>query len=102
MRRGEVWWVELPDDEPRPYVLLTRPEGIERLSKLVAAPTTRTIRGIVSEVEVGPRDGMPVESAINLDNIAVVPKEFLRGRIATLDEEKMHDVCRALNAATGC
>ena len=102
MRRGDVWWVEAPDEEPRPYVILTRDEAIDGLEKLVAAPATRTVRGIVSEVQVGPADGMRVESIVSLDNIAVVPKEFMRRRVTALEPDKMAAICRALNKATGC
>jgi mRNA-degrading endonuclease toxin of MazEF toxin-antitoxin module len=37
--RGEVWWHEPPEDEPRPFVILTRNEAIAGLEKLVAVPT---------------------------------------------------------------
>ncbi|HEY7953217.1 MAG TPA: hypothetical protein VID70_09525 [Solirubrobacteraceae bacterium] len=45
MKRGEVWWYESPDEPPRPWVILTRDEAIDRLTKILAAPATRTIRG---------------------------------------------------------
>jgi len=102
VRRGDVWWVAIPDEQPRPYVILTRPEAIAGLEKIVAAPATRTIRGIATEVQVGPDDGMRVDSVINLDGVTVIPKEFLHDRIATLGPHKMHEVCAALDKATGC
>jgi mRNA-degrading endonuclease toxin of MazEF toxin-antitoxin module len=66
-----VWWHEPPDDEPRPFVILTRNEAIAGLEKLVAVPTTRTIRGIPSEVELGREDGMPGDCVVSTDNITV-------------------------------
>lgn len=40
--------------------LLTRDEALPRLRNVVVALVTRTIRGIETEVELGPADGMPV------------------------------------------
>jgi mRNA-degrading endonuclease toxin of MazEF toxin-antitoxin module len=72
MRRGEVRWHEPPDDKRRPVLILTRAEAIGSLNKLVAAPATGTIRGLASEVAVGPEDGMLRESVISLDNTTLV------------------------------
>jgi mRNA-degrading endonuclease toxin of MazEF toxin-antitoxin module len=83
-------------------VILTRDEAIAGVDKLVAAPTTRTVRNLVSEVQVGPDDGLRLESVISLDNTTLVRKSLLTDRITTLGPEKMAAVCRALNAATGC
>jgi mRNA-degrading endonuclease toxin of MazEF toxin-antitoxin module len=54
--RGEVWWYEDPEEPPRPWVILTRDEAIDGLKKVLAAPATRTIRGIQTEVRVGRDD----------------------------------------------
>ena len=102
MRRGEIWWHEPPEQKRRPVLVLTRDEALGQLNKLVAAPATGTIRGIASEIRVGPDDGMPRESVISLDNTTLVQKALLTERITTLGVEKMSDVCRALNYATGC
>ncbi len=42
-------------------MVLTRDEAIPRLRNIVVALVTRTIRGIDTEVELGPADGMPVQ-----------------------------------------
>lgn len=102
MRRGEVWWHEPPEEKRRPVLILTRSEAIGSLNKLVVAPATGTIRGLASEVPVGPDDGMPRDSAISLDNITLVRKALLTKRITTLESERMDKVCRALTHATGC
>ena len=46
MRRGEVWWVEHPSAGRRPHLVLTRDAAIERLTRVLGVPATRTIRGI--------------------------------------------------------
>jgi mRNA-degrading endonuclease toxin of MazEF toxin-antitoxin module len=58
VRRGDVRWCVRPDRNPRPYVILTRPEAISDLDKLIAAPITSIVRGLASEVQVGPDDGL--------------------------------------------
>jgi mRNA interferase MazF len=102
MQRGEVWWHEPPDDKRRPVLILTRDEAIESLNKLVIAPATGTIRGLASEVPVGPDDGMPRESVISLDNTTLVRKALLTERITTLSSERIDEVCKALDYATSC
>lgn len=48
-----------------------------RSRRVTCAPITRTIRGIASEVEVGPEHGLPDRAVINCDNIITVPKADL-------------------------
>jgi mRNA interferase MazF len=72
--RGEVRWLELEEEGRRPVVVLTRDEPVPRLRNVVVALVTRTIRGVESEVQIGPRDGMPVDCAISLDNLRTEPR----------------------------
>ncbi|MGE5282506.1 MAG: type II toxin-antitoxin system PemK/MazF family toxin [Chloroflexota bacterium] len=102
MRRGEVWWHEPPEEKVRPVVILTRDEAIGRLNKLVVAPSTGTIQGIPTEVQVSREEGMPHDSAISLDNVALARKSHLTELITGLGPEKMDEVCRALARATAC
>ena len=102
MRRGEVWWVEPPDAGRRPHLVLTRDSAIRPLTRVLGVPATRTIRGIASEVEIGPDDGMPDRCVLSLDNLRVLPKSFFVERICMLGPERMESVCRALAIATGC
>lgn len=45
---------------------------------------------------------MPRECVLTLDHVDTVAKGFIGERITTLSAEKLHSVCRALDAATGC
>lgn len=102
MNRGDVWWVERPGVGRRPHVVLTRDAAIPVLRSVVAAPATRTVRGIPTEVGIGPEDGMPDECVLSLDNTTLVPKAFFVEPICRLSAEKMRAVCAALAIATGC
>ena len=100
--RGEVVWLELEHEGRRPVVVLTRDQALSRLRNVVVALVTRTIRGIDTEVQLGPADGMPVECAVSLDNLRTVPQALLTESITQLGSERTDVVCRALARATGC
>jgi mRNA interferase MazF len=100
--RSEIWWVEHPDAGRRPFLVLTRQAAVPVLNALLAAPASRTIRQIPTEVILDTNDGMPEECALSLDNLTLVPKELFRTRITRLSVERMSEVCRALTLASGC
>ena len=100
--RGEVAWLELEQEGRRPVVVLTRDEALSRLRNVVVALVTRTIRGIDTEVQLGPADGMPVERAVSLDNLRTVLKALLTESITKLQPAHMNAIGRALAIATGC
>lgn len=68
----------------------------------MVALVTRNARGTVSEVALGTEDGLPRECVVTLDNLRTVPKAQLTEPIVTLNERRVHDICRALSRATGC
>jgi len=76
-RRGEVWWGEIEALGRRPFLVMTRTAAIPVLNSVLAAPVTRTIRNIPTELLLGPGDGMPTECAASFDNLRVVPKSYL-------------------------
>jgi mRNA interferase MazF len=102
VKRGEVWWVEHPAAGRRPHLVLTRDSAIQRLKRVLGVPATRTIRGIPSEVELGPEEGLPERCVLSFDNMRVVRKAYFVERICTLGPERMQRVCEALALATGC
>ena len=57
--------------------MLTRDAAIAVLDAITCAPITRTIRGIRSEVEVGPAQGLPDQSVISCDNLITIPTALL-------------------------
>ncbi len=100
MRQGEIWWCRLPGaGGNRPVLILTRTPVIPHRSNITVAPVTRTIRGIASEVELLPADGVPTRCAIALDDIQTVRKHMLNRHIATLSREKMRAVFQAIRFA---
>jgi mRNA interferase MazF len=102
VRRGEIWWAELPRPAGRrPVILLSRDEAYD-VRKLVAiAPVTTRVRGIPVEVALGPKDGMPRECVVNLDTVTTIPKDALRERLTVLSRARMTAVDGALRFALG-
>ena len=101
-RRGDVWWGEIEDLGRRPFLIMARPSAVPVLNGVVAAPVTRTVRNIPSELRLGPGDGMPTECAAGFDNLRVVPKSLLVDRICTLGPDRLAEACQALRTAVAC
>jgi mRNA interferase MazF len=103
IERGEIRLYRFaPPDKSRPVLVLTRASAIGYLSRVTIAPITSTIRGVPSEVVVGPEDGVKQPCAINLHNVVTVSKDGVGRRVTQLGEERMRDVCAALAFALGC
>lgn len=100
--RGEMWWADLPTEGRRPVLVMTRAAAIPVLNRVVTVPTTRTVRGIPTEVVLGPDDGMPDHCALSFDNIVTVPMRLLTERICVLGPARLHQACRAWADVADC
>lgn len=102
MQRGEVWFAATPGGD-RPVLILTRDPVADRIGSVVVAALTRTVRGLVSELELTPQDdGVPSACVVNFDNLHTLPRDVFRRRVTTLSGARMYRACRTLLAATGC
>ena len=99
--RPEIYWADLgPPAGRRPVCVLTRDAAIDVLASVTCAPITRTVRGIRSEVEVGPEHGLPEVSAISCDNLLTLPQAVLDpAPVGRLDAVKRVELDRALRYA---
>ena len=80
--------------------MITRDAAASVLTAATCAPITRTTRGIRSEVEIGPEEGLPEPCVISCDNIITVPvDDFDRQPVGRLDEVKRAELDRALRYA---
>lgn len=102
MRRGEIWWVELPERQRRPYLVLSRDAAIEVLTAIVAAALTTTIRDLPTELVLDVEDGVPRRSAVSFDNVETLPKWAFVERVTRLEEARALQVCTALRTALDC
>jgi mRNA interferase MazF len=98
-----VWWCELAEAGRRPVVVLSRDAAIPRLRRAVVAPCTTTVRGLPSEVLLEPpEDPVPTVSVVNLDSVESVSLGTLVERIGRLADERMRQICAALEIAVAC
>lgn len=103
VRRGEVRFVRFPPpDKPRPVLVLTRDSAIGYLTRVTVAPVSSTMRGVPSEVALGPDDGLKQACAVNLHNVVTVRKDQLGRRVGQLTAGRLREVCTALGFALGC
>jgi mRNA interferase MazF len=99
--RNDIVWADLgPPAGRRPVCIITRDAAASVLTAVTCAPITRTIRGIRSEVSIGPDEGLPEACVINCDSIVTVPVDaFDRSPVGRLDEIKRSELDRALRYA---
>ncbi len=84
-------------------LVLTRDPVADRIGRVVVAAITRTVRGLVSELELTPdADGTPTACVVNFDNLHTIERASLRRHVATLSPARMAYACRVLNDALGC
>ena len=83
-------------------LILTRSSALPYLSRATVAPITSTIRGVPSEVALGPEDGMKRPCVVNLHNLITVSRQNLGPRLSQLSPRRMKEVCAALAFALGC
>ena len=100
MKRGEIWWAELPPPVGnRPVIILTRDAVLENIGSIVVALITRTIRQLPTEVVLGRRQGLPVPCVANLDNILTVPRRRLTRLMGACDAGKIEELNQAIKIA---
>lgn len=105
MRRGDIYRVFKPQDNPkkfRCYVVVSRPELIESgYSTVICAPIYSLGKGLSTQVGVGLDEGLKHESWITCDNLRSISKSTLTHFIGSLSSPKMNELNFALAIALG-
>ncbi|WP_323742294.1 type II toxin-antitoxin system PemK/MazF family toxin [Microbacterium sp. UFMG61] len=83
-------------DKTRPVVVLTREAARGAMTKVTVAPITTTVKGLSSEVPVGPAEGLGRPCAISLDNTVTVPVSALGRTLGFLSEAQEAAVAMAV------
>ena len=100
-RQGEVWWAEA-EDRRRPVLVVTRSDAIGALARVVVAPVTRTVRGIPTEVALGPDEGLREPCVASFDNLLPLSRRLLTARVGRLAPARRAELCQALDALADC
>jgi mRNA interferase MazF len=98
--QGEIWWAEAMDKR-RPVLVVTRSEAVPVMTWLVVAPVTRTVRGIPTEIPLGPEHGLDEPCAASFDDLQPIRRSFLTSRVGGLDSPRAQ-ICEALAAMADC
>ena len=83
-------------DKTRPALVLTREAARGAMTKVTVAPITSTIKGLSSEVLVGPDNGLDHDCAVSLDNVLTVPVDALGRTVGYLGGEQEAQLARAV------
>lgn len=83
-------------DKVRPALVLTRQAARGAMTKVTVAPISSTIKGLSSEVLVGPDNGLDHDCAASLDNVLTVPVRTLGRTIGYLSDEQEAQLARAV------
>ncbi len=86
-------------DRRRPALVLTRQSQLHLLEWVTVAPITSTVRGIISEVPVGPRNGLDQDSVVSCDNITTVRRRAVGDTIGLLFDDQEPALARAITDA---
>jgi len=83
-------------DKTRPALILTREDARSAMTKVTVAPITTTIKGLSSEVRVGPHNGLEQECVVSLDNVLTVPVSTLGRTVGYLRADQELQLARAV------
>jgi len=102
MKRGEVWWAELPDptaSEPgfrRPVLILqSNLFNRSRIKTVLVAAITSNMKlaAAPGNVSLSKRSAnLGRESVVNISQIVTLDKSFLRERVGKLQDPKLREV----------
>ncbi len=86
-------------DKARPVLVLTREVVRPHLSRVAVAPITTTVRGLSTEVPVGPANGLDHDSVVSCDNIVTVPVDTLGRQLGFLLADQEPALSEAVRTA---
>mgnify|MGYP001791599564 CR=1 FL=1 len=86
-------------DKTRPALVLTRAIAVPHLSGITVALITSTIRGLATEVLLGPRNNLDHDCVVHCDSIQTIPRASLLSPIGLLLPDQEDDLARAIRAA---
>ena len=86
-------------DKTRPVLVLTRELVRPHLTRVTVAPITSTVRGLSTEVPVGPDNGLDHPSVVRCDDVVTVPVAALGRQIGRLHPDQEVLLTAALHAA---
>jgi mRNA interferase MazF len=103
MRRGELYRVHEPGDDPkefRVFVIVSRQTLIDsKFSTVICAPVFTRAEGLYTQVPLGVDEGLKHSSWVLCDNLVSMRKTKLTHFIGTLSARKLTELNSALMLA---
>jgi mRNA interferase MazF len=100
VRRGEIWWAQLPEPVgKRPVILASRDEAYEVRRNVTVIEVTTVTRGLATELALGTVDGLPQRCVANADTVNTIDRRYLIERIAMPSSERVRRLDDALRFA---
>jgi mRNA interferase MazF len=102
--RGEFYRVPRPAARDprrfRVFLVVSRQVVIDsKFSTVVCAPVYSARHGLSTQVNVGPDEGLRMDSSVHCDELVSLPKVILARAVGRLSPERMPELDRALVAA---
>jgi mRNA interferase MazF len=86
-------------DKSRPVLILTRELVRPHMNTVTVAPITTTIRGLSTEVGVGPANGLNGRCVVACDHVTTIPVTALGRQVGRLLDEQEANLTSAMHAA---
>jgi mRNA interferase MazF len=83
-------------DKARPVLVLTREPVRAAMRRVTVAPITTTVKGLSTEVPVGPDNGLDQAGVVSCDNILTIPTAALGRHIGFLFDQQEADLATAI------
>ncbi|MEO8578110.1 MAG: type II toxin-antitoxin system PemK/MazF family toxin [Gemmatimonadales bacterium] len=104
LSRGDIYLVSpAPRHDPRkrrPVIIVSRQTLCDsKADKVICAPVNSHSDGRITEVEVGPDEGLKHRSVINCDQLVIVPKSALTNYVGSLPAKTKAALNTALRLA---
>jgi len=80
-------------------LVLTRELVRPHLRRVTVAPITTTVRGLSTELPVGPANGLEADCVVSCDNIVTIPANVLGRQIGVLLVIQEDALTEAIHAA---
>lgn len=111
MKRGEIWWVSFPDQEPdspcNPMPVLVIKDNrfnADWISTAIVAVVTSNVRAADAPGNVfldAQKSGLPQNSVVNVSQILTLDKSFFTDQVGILPSENMTAVDEGLRLMLG-
>jgi mRNA interferase MazF len=86
-------------DKSRPVLVLTREPVRHHMSTVTVAPITTTVRGLSTEVLLGPANGLDERCVVACDHVTTIPVAAVGHQIGHLLDEQEAGLTEAIHAA---